>query len=138
LLDQLPRSEKGAICIGENDIFLCHCKVTEMGGGECFWIAWDEPLGPRWIYPATEDGKTNLYELQSISMATPNDNACQSTGLSFQGRQISYATFIHPSTIVDYENVPLLRRSHYFQEDIYAAIVSHWQNSASNMISNGC
>ncbi len=133
LLDQLPWSEKDAICIGENDIFFCHCEVTEMGRADCFWIARLKPLGARWINAVTEDRKTNLHKFQSVSMATPDDYACQSTGLSFQGRQISYAAFICSSAVIDDKNIFLLCSSHDFQEDIHATIVSHRQNSTRHM-----
>lgn len=66
-------------------------------------------------------------------MATPNDYTRQAAGLSFQSRQITYAAFVCPPTIINDKNISMLCSSHDFQEDIYTAIVTHRQNMTGDV-----
>jgi hypothetical protein len=73
--------------------------------------------GPRAI---TENGKSDLSKLGSIAMCAPDHDPSQTGHLCFQRGQITNATFIHPSAIIDHQHVARLAVLHRFQEHIYA------------------
>jgi hypothetical protein len=67
-------------------------------------------------------------------MESPNNHASETTGLRFQRRQITDATFIRSPTIIDHKNITRLGVSQGFQEDINASIMSDGQDSARDPI----
>lgn len=69
-------NEKHAVCIGKNNILICHCEITEMSRSECFWITRVKPLRTCRIFAATEDRKADLDEFHCVSMAAPNNDSC--------------------------------------------------------------
>jgi hypothetical protein len=133
LLDSVIRSEQNSVSVSEHNIPFLNLEVTETRRSKGIWVTGIQPLGSDWTRAVTKDRKTNLFELFSVSMATPNNHARQSTGPSLENCQVSNATLVHPPPIVNHQHIPWLRHPHCFQENIYTPIMSYGQSATSNM-----
>src|SRR5688572_7177852 len=125
--------EDHAVDIREDNIFACHSELTKSRRTQCLRMSRIESLRTCGISSITKNRKSNLMQFHTITVTSPDDDACQPACLRFQHCQVPDTAFVHPALIIDNEDIASLDTSHHLEEDVHAAIMFHGQGAASNM-----
>ena len=123
LIQLIVPNENAAIVIRKHEIVARDLQWTKMSDPKRVRRLWVQPLRSAQAGAVAENRESDLPELAGIAMRSPNDNASQPAGPRFQDRQITNASFIGASAIIDHQDISRMSGLHGFEEDIHAAEV---------------
>jgi hypothetical protein len=125
VFDLIGPNEDAAIVVRKNKILSGDLQIAEPSDLQGARRSRVEPLRATWAHAVTKNRKPNLPELSRIAMHSPNDDAGKSDGSRLQNGEVSDATLVGATAIVDHQHIPVIGDLHGFQKNIDAAKVLH-------------
>ena len=132
-LNTLEGRKQHPVGICKDNVLTCDDDFAELGRSQCLRRRRIEPPRTGGKGSITKNWKSDLTKLDSIAVATPNNDPCQPPSLCFECGQVSDAALIHPALIVDNQDIARLGNPHRLQEDIHAAIMSGRQSATGDL-----